>query len=61
MKDFGAALALAVVIEGVLYALLPDLMQRLNMRVAALPVSALRLSGLAAACLGVAAVWLIRG
>ncbi len=60
MKDFATAFALAVVIEGLLYSVLPTAMQRLNAQVAVLPVSALRLAGLAAACLGVAAVWFIR-
>jgi hypothetical protein len=60
VKDFATALALVLVIEGMLYSLLPAVMQRLNAQVSALPVSSLRIAGLAAACLGVAAVWLIR-
>lgn len=61
MKEFATALALAVAIEGMLYSLMPGAMQRMNAQVSALPASALRFAGLAAACLGVAAVWLIRG
>ncbi len=61
MTDFATALALVLVIEGVLYSLLPNAMQRLNAQVSALPPSALRLAGLAAAFGGVTAVWLIRG
>lgn len=61
MKAFATALALAVAIEGMLYSLIPGAMQRMNAQVSALPASALRFAGLAAACLGVAAVWLIRG
>jgi uncharacterized protein YjeT (DUF2065 family) len=61
VKDLGTALALVLVIEGVLYSLLPSAMQQLNAQVAVLPATALRLTGLAAACLGVATVWLIRG
>ena len=61
MRDFGTALALVLVIEGVLYSLLPAAMQQLNAQVAVLPATALRLAGLAAASVGVAAVWLIRG
>lgn len=61
MRDFATALALVLVIEGVLYSLLPNAMQRLNAQVSALPPTTLRLAGLAAACGGVAAVWLIRG
>lgn len=61
MKDFATALALALVVEGVLYALFPDAMRRMIVRVAAMPANIVRVSGLAAACAGVAAVWLIRG
>ena len=61
MKDFATALALAAALEGMLYSLLPRLMQRVNAQVAMLPASSLRIAGLAAATLGVGAVWLIRG
>lgn len=61
MKEFATALALAVAIEGMLYSLMPGAMQRMNAHVSALPASALRFAGLAAAFLGVGAVWLIRG
>ena len=61
MRDLGTALALALVIEGVLYSLLPSAMQHLNAQVAAMPASIIRMTGLAAACAGVGAVWLIRG
>lgn len=60
MKDFATALALAAAIEGMLYSLLPATMQRMNAQVALLSVPALRFAGLAAAALGVAAVWAIR-
>jgi uncharacterized protein YjeT (DUF2065 family) len=54
------ALALAAAIEGMLYSVLPGAMQRMNAQVALLPASALRIAGLAAAILGVGAVWAIR-
>lgn len=60
MKDFATALALCLVIEGALYALFPEAMRRMVAQVLALPQSVLRGVGLAAVCLGVAAVWLIR-
>lgn len=60
MKDLATALALVLVIEGVVYSLFPDGMKRLVAQVMVLPASALRMTGLVAACLGVAAVWLIR-
>jgi uncharacterized protein YjeT (DUF2065 family) len=43
-----------------LYSILPVTMQRMNAQVALLPVAALRLAGLAAALIGVGAVWAIR-
>jgi uncharacterized protein len=61
VKDFATALASVLVIEGIVYALLPGAMQRLNGQITSLPLSTLRAVGLAAACLGVGAVWLIRG
>jgi uncharacterized protein YjeT (DUF2065 family) len=60
MRDFATALALVLVIEGVLYALFPEGMKRLVAQIMPLPASALRLTGLIAAILGVAGVWLIR-
>jgi uncharacterized protein YjeT (DUF2065 family) len=61
MRDLATALALVFVIEGVLYSLFPDGMRRMVAQVMVLPASALRATGLVAACLGVAAVWFIRG
>jgi hypothetical protein len=60
LKDFMTALALAAAIEGMLYSVLPGAMQRMNAQVALLPASALRIAGLAAAILGVGAVWALR-
>jgi hypothetical protein len=60
LKDFMTALALAAAIEGMLYSVVPAAMQRMNAQVALLPASALRLAGLAAAILGVGALWAIR-
>lgn len=61
MKDLATALALVCVIEGVLYSLFPEGMRRVVAQVTVLPASALRATGLLATCVGVAAVWLIRG
>ncbi len=55
------ALALILVIEGALYALFPEAMKRMMVRVAEQPGSALRSAGLAAATIGVGIVWLMRG
>lgn len=60
MKDFLTALALILVIEGIVYALFPDVMKRLALRTTRTPAQSLRLGGLAAAVIGVVAVWLLR-
>ncbi|MBV8334842.1 MAG: DUF2065 domain-containing protein [Alphaproteobacteria bacterium] len=60
MSDLWTAVALVLVIEGTLYALFPEGMKRATARALLLPSQALRLAGLAAACLGVVLVWLVR-
>jgi uncharacterized protein YjeT (DUF2065 family) len=60
MKDLGTALALVLVIEGVLYALFPQGMRRVVAQMLTVPVPMLRAVGLGAACIGVIVVWLIR-
>ena len=60
MRDLLTALALILVIEGVVYALLPDTMKRLAAQTTRLPAQSLRAGGLVAAFLGVILVWLLR-
>lgn len=60
MRDLATAIALVFVIEGILYSLFPEGMKRMVAQVTVLPASALRVTGLIAAVIGVAAVWLIR-
>jgi uncharacterized protein len=60
MRDLWTALALVLVIEGVLYALFPEGMKRAAAQALAIPPQALRVAGLAAICLGVVLVWLVR-
>ena len=60
MQDLGTALALVLVIEGILYSLFPEGMKRMVAQVVVLPGSALRITGLAAVFLGVGLVYLIR-
>jgi uncharacterized protein YjeT (DUF2065 family) len=60
MKDLATALALVVVIEGMLYALFPSALKRMAARAQLVPPQTLRAAGLAAACVGVALVWLVR-
>lgn len=61
MTDFLTALALVLVIEGLLYAMAPNAMRDMALRMTALPPTLLRRYGLVAAALGVALVALIRG
>jgi uncharacterized protein len=60
MQDLTTALALVLVIEGIVLALAPDGIKRAALQMTAIPSGALRIGGLVGACLGVAAVWLIR-
>jgi uncharacterized protein len=61
MRDLWTALALVLVIEGILYALLPETMKRVAARALAVPPHVLRAAGLLCAAIGVALVWLVRG
>lgn len=60
MRDLLTALALILVIEGIVYALLPDGMKRLAAHALKTPAQSLRIGGLIAACLGVILVWALR-
>lgn len=60
IRELATALALVLVIEGILYALLPERMRRAALRAASMPEQTLRGAGLAAACIGVMIVWLLR-
>lgn len=60
MQDLATALALVLVIEGIVLALAPDGVKRAALQMTTIPSAALRIGGLVAACLGVAVVWLIR-
>jgi Uncharacterized protein conserved in bacteria len=61
MTDFLTAFALLFVIEGILYALFPNVMRRLIAEALALPEHQMRAAGLVAAVAGVGLVWLLRG
>ena len=61
MLDFLAALSLVLVIEGALYALFPDGMKRMIEQALTLPSTWLRSAGAVSTCLGLFALWLIRG
>ena len=61
MADFATAFALVLVIEGLLYAIFPEAMQRMMRTALEASPTVLRNGGLAAAILGFVIVWLIRG
>ncbi|MDB5409857.1 MAG: hypothetical protein JWL84_4769 [Rhodospirillales bacterium] len=60
MKEFATGVALALVIEGALYALFPDQMKRMAAAMLALPPPVLRYAGLASVFVGVGIVWALR-
>ena len=61
MTDFLTGLALVLVIEGLVLALIPHRLRWLLERMAEVPPEALRIGGLLSACRGVFFVWLLRG
>ncbi len=61
MTDLLTALALAMAIEGALYALFPDAMKKAMLHLLEQPRGILRAAGVAAAVVGVGIVWLVRG
>jgi uncharacterized protein len=60
MIDFVAALGLVLVIEGILFALLPGKAQEAMRQAAETPADVLRIVGLVSAVLGVIVIWLAR-
>lgn len=61
MVDLGTALALVLVVEGVLWSLFPDAMKQAAARAIMMESGQLRIGGLAFAGFGVLVVWFIRG
>ncbi|MBM3517165.1 MAG: DUF2065 domain-containing protein [Alphaproteobacteria bacterium] len=61
MADLATALALVLVIEGMLYALFPDGMRRMMDLATRQPSGTLRRAGLGLAVCGIGLVWLLRG
>jgi len=61
MSDFVTAIALVLVLEGLLWALTPDAMKRAAVMALSLENNQLRGGGLVAAAGGVFLIWLIRG
>lgn len=61
MTDLATALALVLVLEGLLWAAAPEGMKRAVERIGSVPNGQLRSVGLIAATIGVVLVWLMRG
>ncbi|ASP33741.1 DUF2065 domain-containing protein [Roseibium sediminicola] len=61
MSELVTALGLVLVLEGVLYALVPGGMKAIMRSALETPDQTLRLTGLIAAVIGVFLVWIIRG
>jgi uncharacterized protein len=61
MLDLATAVALVLVLEGLLWAVSPGTMKRAAAMALALADEKLRLGGLVAVALGVLLVWLMRG
>ena len=60
MKELLLALCLAMVLEGMVYALFPNGMRRLMHAFFEAPEAAIRLTGLGTAAVGLGLIWLIR-
>lgn len=60
MPELLMALGLVLVIEGLLYALVPGHLRAMMESIQKLPDDQLRIGGLVAMALGVAVVWLVR-
>jgi len=61
MSDLAVALGLVLVLEGLVWALAPQLGVRLLEVAAETPPASLRIAGTAAIAVGVFVVWLVRG
>ena len=59
-SDLVTALGLVLVIEGLLLALMPDMLKRLVAEILTQPPQRLRYGGLLTAAAGVIVVWLVR-
>jgi len=60
MKEFGIAIGLLLVIEGLLYAMFPSAMKSMLNTMKDLPITKLRFGGLIFALLGFIIVWYIK-
>lgn len=60
MHDFLDAVGLVLVLEGILYGLLPNFAKKLAEQVRTVPEPTLRIAGLVSVAAGVGVVWLVR-
>jgi uncharacterized protein len=60
-SDLVTALGLVLIIEGVVLALMPDLLKRIVAEILSQPARRLRAGGLVSAAIGLAVVWFVRG
>ena len=60
MTDFFTAIALAIALEGVLYAAFPEAMKKFLVQILGQPDNVLRRTGVMAVIAGVICVWLLR-
>jgi uncharacterized protein YjeT (DUF2065 family) len=61
VSDLVVALALALAIEGILFAAFPEAVKRAMLEAAQTPSDRMRLVGIGSAVIGVGIVWLMRG
>jgi uncharacterized protein YjeT (DUF2065 family) len=61
MSDLVVGIGLVLVIEGLLWALVPNLAARMLEAVSSVPPNALRIAGWSSVLIGLALVWIIRG
>jgi uncharacterized protein YjeT (DUF2065 family) len=61
INDLLAGLGIALVLEGLLWALAPDAARRMIMEIASAPAARLQIYALGAVAAGVVIVWLARG
>jgi uncharacterized protein YjeT (DUF2065 family) len=61
MSDLAVGLGLVLVLEGLLWALVPGIARKLLEAATSVPEQTLRLAGASAVALGVWVVWMVRG
>jgi uncharacterized protein YjeT (DUF2065 family) len=61
MSDFVVAVALVLVLEGIMFAAFPAMAKRAMVSAMEAPEATLRIVGIVAAVIGVALVWAVRG